>query len=136
VFTRNGRINDAGEVYDVDTQSAFVWCNALSEYMKLPPCYVDGNGMVLKSARFHGNLTDSIIAGVGFWDNVKKRNNNGYRLPSYWEAELIQNTLHITDMYDVLVEPVLNGYAVATTHGTGWSRGRGTATGFRIVQTW
>jgi TolB-like protein len=134
VFTRNGRVNDAGEVYDVDTQSALVWCNALSEYLNLPPCYVDGNGMVLKSARFHGDLTDSIAAGVGFWDNVKKLNNNGYRLPSYWEAELIQNTLHITDMRRVPVEPVLNGYAVANSYGTGWARTGGSVTGFRIVQ--
>jgi hypothetical protein len=139
-FTREGRMNKDGEVYDIDTQNAMVWCNAYSEYLGLPFHYVDDNGRPLKNANFHKSLTDTIASASGFWDRVRKLNNNGFRLPAFYEAELIHTNLHIADMNGALVEPVIAGYSTANiylSNAFSWSEVRVSASvkGFRIVRS-
>ncbi|GHT99091.1 hypothetical protein FACS1894142_6290 [Spirochaetia bacterium] len=133
VFTRNGREGKSGEVYGIDVQNAFVWCNALSEYSGIAPYYADAQGVVLKNAGFHGNLTSSIAAGTGFWDKIKKLNNSGYRLPSYWEAELVHTNLKLLDMNKLLIEPWTSGYSLTNAYNIGWQR-LDSSNGFRVVR--
>ncbi|MFP3040276.1 CsgG/HfaB family protein [Treponema primitia] len=133
VFTRNGREGRSGEVYGIDIQNAFVWCNALSEYSDIAPYYANAQGGVLKNAGFHGNLTEAISAGTGFWEKIKKQNNSGYRLPTYWEAELVHVNLALADMDKLLIEPWTSGNSLTNAYNIGWQR-LDSSNGFRVVR--
>jgi hypothetical protein len=134
IFSKDGRENSAHQVYGIDTPNAFVWCNALSEYTGVTPYYNDPNGIPLRNANFQGSFTAAIAAGAGFWEKVKRANNNGYRLPSYWEAEVIHKNLGLANIKGILVDPHTSGYAVANVYGNGWTRTDSSGP-FRVVQT-
>jgi TolB-like protein len=134
IFSKDGRENNAHQVYGIDTPNAFVWCNALSEYTGVTPYYNDPNGIPLRNANFQGSFTETIAAGAGFGEKVKRANNNGYRLPTYWEAEVIHKNLGLANVKGTLVYPLISGYALTNVYGGGWTRTDSSGP-FRVVQT-
>jgi TolB-like protein len=134
VFSKDGRENSARQVYGIDTPNAFVWCNALSEYTGVTPYYNDPNGIPLRNAGFQGSFTAAITAGAGFWEKVKRTDNNGYRLPTYWEAEVIHKNLGLANIKGILVDPHISGYTLTNVYGGGWTRTDSSGP-FRVVQT-
>jgi len=133
VFTKAGRENQARNVYGIDIQNAMIWCNAYSEYLNIAPHYTDVQRTVLRDANFHGNGDGERNAAIDFWDDAKKQKNNGYRLPSYWEAELVTANLGIADMKGHLIEPYIMGYSMTDAYGIGWSSAY-PSNEFRIAQ--